>query len=79
MGLFFPWAVWITVQIFKSDKAIALNTANDAKIWEELTKIYFAVDNNQKSTNQRFDKMEHKMDLFIAQELSFLKQVASKL
>lgn len=72
------WAAWITNQIHKNDKEIAINTANDQKVRADLERIYNLMDEAKEDNKERFDRMENKLDLFLQQELSFLKTAALK-
>lgn len=69
------WAVWITRQTHKNDKDIAINTVNDQKVRDDLERIYNIMDETKEDNKSRFDRMENKLDLFLNQELTFLKQV----
>lgn len=73
--LFIPWAIWITTKVFESEKEIALNTANDEKVNEDLQRIYDIIDESNKTTKERFDKIESKIDQFFNQEINLLKQL----
>lgn len=73
--LFIPWSVWITVQIFNNEKQIALNTANDQRVNEDLQNIYDLIDESKTNTKDRFDKLELKLDTFLNQEMHLLKQL----
>lgn len=73
-----PWLVWLTNRVNSNDKDIAINTAADIHVTNELTKIYNAIDNQNQNSKERFDKMEAKFDLFIFQENSYLKQIAKQ-
>lgn len=76
--LFIPWAIWITRASFNNDKAIALNTANSQKVNEDLQNIYDLIDESKTSTKERFDKLEVKLDTFLHQEMTLLKNIISK-
>lgn len=87
-----PWAIWITRQAFKNDKDIAVNTANDAKVEQELTKINILITESKNDTNARFDKIDNrfqkldeKLDqfliqgtIFLSREVEFMKNIMSK-
>lgn len=70
----FTWAVWVTRQTHKNDKDIAINTANDQKVRDDLERIYNIMDAAKDDNRSRFDRMENKLDQFLNQELTFLKQ-----
>lgn len=65
--LLLGWLLWLTMRTNQNDKAIALNTANDLNVTRELDKIYQAV-----------GKLDGKLDMFLANELSFLKDQIRK-
>jgi hypothetical protein len=71
------WATWITTQVFKNDKDIALNTQNDQKVNDDIQKIYDLIDESKKDTRERFDKLEFKLDTFLNQEINFFKSLAA--
>ncbi len=75
---FISWMVWLTLKTLHNESAIALNTAADQHVGVELEKIYQSIDKQTRSTNSRLDKMDNKLDLFLSQELSFLKQFANR-
>lgn len=66
-GLFIPWSLWATLQIFRNDKVIALTRQSLATTGEDVKKL-----------DVKFDKMDAKMDLFLAQEIGILKQLAHR-
>lgn len=70
------WGVWITRQSYKNEKEIAVNTANDQKVRSDLERIYNIMDETKSDNKDRFDRMEGKLDLFLNQEISFLKQIS---
>lgn len=86
--LIFPWGVWITRQIHKNDKDIAINTANDAKVEQELTKIHDLLAASNKDAKDRFDKIDDRFErlddkltqflmqgnAFLSQEVTFMKK-----
>lgn len=69
-----PWAVWITRQTYQNDKEIAINTANDEKVGDELQRLYDVIDEVKAGHKDRFDRLENKLDMFLNQEMLFLKQ-----
>lgn len=72
------WMCLLTKWTFKNKESIAINSATDQKVSDELTKIYKAIDDNQKSFTHSIDKLETKIDNFLAHEMSFLKSFISK-
>lgn len=72
------WMALLTVWTFRNREAIAVNSATDQKVSDELDKIYKAVDDNKNSLNHSIEKLETKLDSFLAQEMSFLKSIIIK-
>jgi hypothetical protein len=64
--LFIPWAIWITNEIFKNDKAIALNIANDNRVNEDIRDLHTII-----------ERIDHKLDLFLNHEINTLKQLVA--
>lgn len=62
--LFVPWAIWITNEIFKNDKAIALNIANDTRINDDIRDIQAMI-----------LRIDSKLDLFLNHEINTLKNL----
>jgi hypothetical protein len=77
-----PWMVYLTLQVIALSKEqgiqTATNSATNNYVAEELKKIYDTLETNQTTVNQRFDQMTNKFDLFLSQEITFLKQIQLK-
>lgn len=69
------WLIWLTKTTFANQEKIAVNTANDQKVGEELEKIYTKVNETKSELQNSFDKMERKIDLFMVNEITLLKQM----
>lgn len=73
------WLVWLTHKTNDNQRDIAINTANDKHVGDELDKIYKAIEDQGRASEKLFLKLETKLDLFLNQEISFLKhEVRSK-
>ena len=69
------WLVWLTVAVFGNKEAIAINTANDLNVTKEFNSINSKMDEMKKDFRVGFDKLEHKLDLYIKNENDFLKDL----
>lgn len=74
-GILIPWMIFLTRGFYKNQEAIAINTANDLKNGEELEKIYDKINESKKELQSSFDKLERKIDLFMVNEITLLKQM----
>ncbi len=73
-----PWMIWLTKQVNANGKDIAINTANDKHVADELTKIHTAISTSNVESKANFNKLEAKFDMFLNQEMTLLKQVAAR-
>lgn len=73
-----PWMVWLTLKVIGNEREIAVNTATDAHVAGELTKIYNMVEKQHTDTRDNFQKLEVKIDMFFAQEVNFFKQMVNR-
>lgn len=73
--LLLTWLIFLTKQMYSNQEKIAINTANDKKVSEELDKIYAKVDQTKNELQGSFDKLERKIDLFMINEITLLKQM----
>lgn len=62
-AVFIPWLVWLTMSTQKNKQDIAINTATDSSVGKSIDGL-----------NSKIDKLDHKFDLFLSQEINFLKQ-----
>jgi len=60
------WLVWLTVQTFRNQQKIAVNTANDMNVQAELMKIHESIRELKKEMNERLDS-------FLSKEIDLLK------
>jgi hypothetical protein len=65
-AIFLPWLIWLTKQVNANEKDIAINTATDGHVADELKKIYSAIDEQREDSNKRFDRMENKFDTLLS-------------
>lgn len=72
-AVFLPWLIWLTKQVSDNGKEIAINTANDKYVGDELKKIYEAIGNSNASMKESFSRLESRFDTFLSQEMNFLK------
>jgi len=56
------WLVWLTKKTSENDKAIAINTAHDTSVGDELKKLDKKIDELKKDIYAWADKIEHKVD-----------------
>lgn len=73
--IFLPWLIYLTLQGNSNAKDIAINTANDHHVSDELKKIYQAIDNQRTDTKERFDKLEGKFDQLLMQENRMFREL----
>jgi hypothetical protein len=73
-----PWLVWLTLRVVSNEKDTAVWSASVNGLSTELTKIYDEIKDGDEKTEARFKEMNSKLDLFIHQEITFLKQVVVK-
>lgn len=73
MGVLLPWLLWLTNKSSKNEQDIAVNTANDKKVSEDFDKLYDLITKSKEEATKQFDKLDRKLDTFIASELSFFK------
>lgn len=59
------WLAWLTKETYQNQKAIAVNTNNDEKVWDDLEKIYKAIEANRQEHKEWFQKLETKIDIYI--------------
>lgn len=72
------WLVWLTRMTSRNQRDIAVNTANDQNVANELLKINNKIDDMNDNLRRSFDKMELRVDGFIASELTLLKEIIRK-
>ena len=72
------WLVWLTRMTARNQRDIAVNTANDQNVAGELLKINNKMDAMKDDLRRSFDKMESRVDGFIASELTLLKEIIRK-
>lgn len=66
------WLLFLTRETYANSKSIAINTANDKKVADDLEKIYKAIDDTKESFNKRMDRVDSKLDEFLG---TLIKQV----
>lgn len=72
------WAAWISVFAIQTNQKANKSLSNDESNQKEITAIGDRWDSTAKSLNDKFDKVESRLDMFINQELNLLKQMAQK-
>jgi hypothetical protein len=73
-----PWAIWITSKTWNNEKDSALRGAAMTALGDDLKEIYDELKRGDQKIDDRFKEMNSKLDLFIHQEITFLKQVVIK-
>lgn len=73
-AIIIPWLLWLTKQGNDNAKDIAINTSTDKHVSDELKKLNDAIEKQSAETKGMFDKLEHKIDVFIQREFEFLKK-----
>lgn len=60
------WLIWLTIKTFANDKAIAVNTSNDAQVNRQIeevkTDMEKRIDKFETHVNAQFDKVFKKID-----------------
>lgn len=72
------WMVWLTLRQFKTEKLMALTSADHLHLKEGLEDISKSINETQTKIDDRFNRMDHKIDLFVSQEMSILKQLVQQ-
>jgi Tfp pilus assembly protein FimT len=67
------WLLWLTLQTRKNEIDIAVNTANDRAISNELLKITSAIEKMEIRFTQSMESLGRRIDLFMKNENDFLK------
>jgi tetrahydromethanopterin S-methyltransferase subunit G len=82
LGIFIPafiaWAAWITNKTQSNSVAIAVNTANDTNVTEELEKIYEEIKTIDKKSEERFKELGQRIDSLFGTELGLMKSILLK-
>lgn len=80
-----PWLIWLTLKTIQNDKDIAINTANDVKVNDELSKLNTQIEARFNKIDERIEKLDEKItqflmqgNLFLSSEVKFLQQLVSK-
>jgi len=69
--IIFPWLLYVTVLVFQLKQEIAVNSSNDQRVYDKMDEVENRLD---KSIN----RLEHRLDTFLSNELGLLKDMASK-
>lgn len=73
-----PWLVWLTLRVTSNEKDSAVRAATLDGLSIELSKISEEIKEGDEKIENRFKEINQKLDLFIHQEMTFLKQVIAK-
>lgn len=77
-ALLIPFVIWVFVQMSENKKDIALNKQELSSIPIQIESIKAVVEKHSQDTKDQFDKLENKLDMFISNEMSFLKSFVKK-
>lgn len=76
--LMIGWLVFLTIRTFENKQCIAVNSAHDAQVSRELQQIHTAIDNIKLSFSSDLKDLNQKLDMFLVQEMNFLKSIIRK-
>jgi hypothetical protein len=78
IAILLPWLLWLTTGMYTNKQAIAINTANDLKQAEELTKIYKKIDDSENRLQTSILRLGDRFDLLMSKEIELLKEALKK-
>jgi ABC-type bacteriocin/lantibiotic exporter with double-glycine peptidase domain len=60
------WCIWLTIKTFQNDKAIAINTSNDAAVNKQISDVKndmtIRIDKLENHFDNKFDQVSSKFD-----------------
>ncbi len=60
------WCIWLTIKTFQNDKAIAINTSNDAAVNKQISDVKndmtLRIDKLENHFDNKFDQVSSKFD-----------------
>jgi hypothetical protein len=82
IGIYLPWLIWLTLKTNRHEKNIAINFEGDKShniaVEKAEQRFEAALKASEERVTKSIEKLQGKMDLFVSDEVTILKQMLKK-